>query len=895
MFRILFAVSLVAGFFVHPLYADALMAPGGPQMCEPTEIFQGGQQSDTDGPNRVLEVRADGALGESHISHATAEFTFEAVSSYAATIELGVIYAGQLSGGVTARGEIRITAEFRDMTNDVVIDTHTILDEERTTLGASAFNNILDQEVASFTHLLEHGRTYRVRLRAEAEANGANGESDFLSGNRRVSFSCLTVDAGLEDTDGDGIFDIWETSGIDIDNDGEPDLRADALGTDYAGTPIVLDPNRKDILVELDWFDCAEMGGDCTAGDTHTHEPRSAALDRVVAAFNDAPVPNPNGAEDGVALWVVTDEALPHQAVCDFDDGCFDTIKDQRFGFAAERADPDLMLAKRMIWRYNLWVHDKAPMNSSSGEAEKPGNDFIVSLGSWFLSRGSTDDQTGTFMHELGHTLGLSHGGGDTENCKPNYLSVMSYTFQTTGLQRTAPGSPNFFDYSRDVYPATAGTLVENALDETIGIEDDDFITFFGPPINLDGIDNGPTPDGDLTDDLIMATGTGAIDWDQNNVSNDNPATPTDINFAERTGCGGAGGAPDPTPDDELDGYVDWDNLQYNFRTSSEFEDGVHGDDRPEEMDFETSESFKEAIWRARATRMFRYDAKFLCGTQTDPTGLRLTQGRYGTVLNILNPGRRTARFRKSLALAFPPEEQLPGELFPISMDDLEPQHALKVDCEDVRRNVFDGTFPAPWIDGFITLLSPEPLEVQGVYTTTAVDGDGVAQGHSSIHIEQYEGLDLSSDLRTRKRAAFVPFEIFDNYVINFVLFEISVTNAGPSDAVNVRLDDTLRLLQSGGAISGLVVAETPADFPEGGSIAVTQTSVDQATVTFLLGDIPKQTTRVARFLALVPIYSIVGGEPAAVTLIDAAEATFTGFEASPADNSGTAIVELLP
>lgn len=32
-----------------------------------------------------------------------------------------------------------------------------------------------------------------------------------------------------------------------------------------------------------------------------------------------------------------------------------------------------------------------------------------------------------SLMHEIGHTLGLAHGGGDPHNCKPNYVSVMNY------------------------------------------------------------------------------------------------------------------------------------------------------------------------------------------------------------------------------------------------------------------------------------------------------------------------------------------------------------------------------------------------------------------------------------------------------------------------------------
>ncbi|MBK7585771.1 MAG: hypothetical protein IPI67_36990 [Myxococcales bacterium] len=38
------------------------------------------------------------------------------------------------------------------------------------------------------------------------------------------------------------------------------------------------------------------------------------------------------------------------------------------------------------------------------------------------------DEPAGSFMHELGHTLHLEHGGADSLNYKPNYPSVMNYS-----------------------------------------------------------------------------------------------------------------------------------------------------------------------------------------------------------------------------------------------------------------------------------------------------------------------------------------------------------------------------------------------------------------------------------------------------------------------------------
>ena len=50
---------------------------------------------------------------------------------------------------------------------------------------------------------------------------------------------------------------------------------------------------------------------------------------------------------------------------------------------------------------------------TSSGQAEINGNDFVVTLGDWTAQKGTISEQKGTFFHELGHNLNLTHNGND--------------------------------------------------------------------------------------------------------------------------------------------------------------------------------------------------------------------------------------------------------------------------------------------------------------------------------------------------------------------------------------------------------------------------------------------------------------------------------------------------
>ena len=256
------------------------------------------------------------------------------------------------------------------------------------------------------------------------------------------------------------------------------------LGTiDLDLTAMGADPLHQDIFVEIDFMDCRLAGGDCY-GDhpNHTHQPKAEALAQIVEAFENAPVRNPDGTS-GIHLHVDAGPSSIMDPVTGTTWGLLseaDAILHENelggaSGFAKFRAIKTLHFsdARNEVFHYGVFAHNFIDKNgvAVSGVAVIPGADFIVSLGDYENSVGTATQQAGTFMHELGHNLGLAHGGdqgGEGKfNFKPNYLSVMNYSFQMLGL--IIDGGVANMDYSR-FGSMEIPDLYEGDLDERDGL-----------------------------------------------------------------------------------------------------------------------------------------------------------------------------------------------------------------------------------------------------------------------------------------------------------------------------------------------------------------------------------------------------------------------------------------
>jgi len=175
------------------------------------------------------------------------------------------------------------------------------------------------------------------------------------------------------------------------------------------------------INVEIDWM--------TTAG--HSHEPPDSVIQAAVAMF----------ACRGITLNVVKSGAIPETQI--MTDGS--APKD----FFTATGPGTFQNLKALYqnntgagWRYCIFGHqyqEDGGSTNSSGLAETPGDDFVVTLGTFNASVGTMFDRAATFVHELGHTLGLTHAGTMDATVVGNGVatlpSIMSYAYQLRGIR----------------------------------------------------------------------------------------------------------------------------------------------------------------------------------------------------------------------------------------------------------------------------------------------------------------------------------------------------------------------------------------------------------------------------------------------------------------------------
>jgi hypothetical protein len=211
---------------------------------------------------------------------------------------------------------------------------------------------------------------------------------------------CEDPNGGADwDDDNDGLPNVWEEQGADLNCDGVIDIRFD-----------VFDTAKKNLFWELDHM---------AAQPDHDHEPPDVTADS----------PHPGGVvkslvitfdDQGIELKV-DDQGAPfphHDLTFLYRDeyppfgtptwSTFTELEAQNFDAPHRRG----------VYTYVPYVHeifDRDPTNLG-GKADIRGVKALIS-----------NQAPETLLHEKGHNMDLRHGGDEDRNYKTNYQSVMNY------------------------------------------------------------------------------------------------------------------------------------------------------------------------------------------------------------------------------------------------------------------------------------------------------------------------------------------------------------------------------------------------------------------------------------------------------------------------------------
>jgi len=236
-----------------------------------------------------------------------------------------------------------------------------------------------------------------------------------------LSWGAIIFATNVQDTDGDGLLDVWETTSGLADPNGRvlPDIHA--LGAD---------PAVKDIFVQVDYMCTALNAGhtDCAADPgKHSHRPSDSVLQTVSRAFSDA---------HGPVLHFVNGNAIPETAcspgptqTCLFPD--YPGTVGWKYGFRKIKVD-HFDPARKDIFHYALFAH-------------------ALALPKWLISDKtlvSISVSNGTATVTTGSPHGLAQGApitvvGASAASNLNGNNTVSSVLTDTTFTISAPTSPN--------------------------------------------------------------------------------------------------------------------------------------------------------------------------------------------------------------------------------------------------------------------------------------------------------------------------------------------------------------------------------------------------------------------------------------------------------------------
>ena len=346
----------------------------------------------------------------------------------------------------------------------------------------------------------------------------------------------------------------------DEDGDSIPDC-AEVEGSTYAGIDVYTlgaRVNTRDIFIEVDYVDSTQ-GNDFPVNEgvlprieslqyiTNLFASQNISLHFDVGdLFDKSPGLNPENFDLGGG------EAVPYYSLVGYDLSYLSLA----FGYSFYNIKGRYMDINRMgFFHYLLMINQVAGDSTALGASEVEGDDMIVALGYKSLNSTTLNNeavlvsaQSAAILHQIGHNLGLRHGGDETLDYKVNYFSTMNSLYYEDGLpSNTAPGDrfyQNSFTSADTCYPDTLSNSKQILADFKV-----DFSRGTSEDINENSID-----------ELI---GVGRLIENYAKIDFNCDGDVLDTGFSLNLNIGG------DTATTVLKDYNDWENLDLNFRHKS--------------------------------------------------------------------------------------------------------------------------------------------------------------------------------------------------------------------------------------------------------------------------------------------------------------------------------------